>query len=288
MKNTISKLILLSGIALFTRCEDPDNAIYTVLEDYTNGAVLRTKSDPRNTFQFNKSVPTESFFVKIEQQDEQNGDLLESVDVFVDLSSGLSNTSEAEVRSIPASAFTKNANNLNETEISLTLTDALGALGASNTDFTGGDAITVRLALNLTDGRTFTNTDATGSLQGSYFSSPYAYNAVIKCIPAAPVAGNYSIEMRDSYGDGWNGGYIETIINGVSTQHTVASGSSASSSFSVPAGATMEVYYRSGAWDSEVTFTISRTGASGDEETIFSDGPTPAVDTDMVFSICDL
>ena len=290
MKNTISKLILLSGIALFTRCEDPDNAIYTVLEDYTSGAVLRTKSDPRNTFQFNKSVPSEAFFVKIEQQDEENGDLLESVDVFVDLSSGLSNTSEAEVRSIPASAFTKNDNNLNETEIQMTLTEALGALGASNTDFTGGDAITVRLALNLTDGRSFTNTDATGSLQGSYFSSPYAYNAVIKCIPASPVAGNYSIEMRDSYGDGWNGGFIETIINGASQQHTVsaAQGGAAASSFTVPPGATLEVYYRSGAWDSEVTFTISRTGASGNEEAIFSDGPNPAVDTDMVFSICDL
>jgi len=283
MKNTISKLILLSGLALFTRCEDPDNAIYTVLEDYTSGAVLRTKSDARNTFQFNKSVPSEAFFVKIEQQDEQSGDLLESVDVFVDLNSSLSNTSEAEVRSIPASAFTKNNNNLNETEISLTLTDALSALGASNTDFTGGDAITVRLALNLTDGRTFTNSDATGSLQGSYFSSPYAYNAVIKCIPAAPVAGTYNISMNDSYGDGWNGGYIETIINGVSTQHTVASGSSASSSFVVPAGATLEVLYRSGSWDSEVTFSISR-----NSETIFSDGPSPAVDTDMVFSICNI
>ena len=76
---------------------------------------------------------------------------------------------------------------------------------------------------------------------------------------------------------------IETIINGVSSTHTVASGSSAASSFQVPAGATLEVYYRSGAWDSEVTFTITRNG-----ETIFSDGPSPAVDTDMVFSICNI
>jgi len=89
--------------------------------------------------------------------------------------------------------------------------------------------------------------------------------------------------MNDSYGDGWNGGYIETIINGVSTQHTVASGSSAASSFVVPAGATLEVYYRSGSWDSEVTFSISR-----NSESIFSDGPSPAVDTDMVFSICNI
>ena len=291
MKNTISKLILLSGLALFIRCEDPDNAIYTVLEDYSNGAVLRTKSDPNNTFQFNKSVPTEEFYVRIEQQDEQNGDLLDNVEVFVDLSSSLSpNSQEAKVGEIPASAFTKNDNNLNETVIQLSLDDALNALQIGNSGFTGGDAITVRLALNLTDGRTFTNSDATGSLQGSYFSSPYAYNAVIKCIPDAAQPGNYTIDMRDSYGDGWNGGEIETIINGVSTFHTVSSAQGASnvSTFNVPNNATLEVYYRSGAWDSEVTFTISREGASGGQETIFSDGPNPAVDTDMVFSICDI
>ena len=96
MKNILFKLFILSGLVLITRCEDPDNAIYTVLEDYTNGAVLRTKSDPRNSFQFNRSEPDQAFFVKIEQQDEENGDLLERVDVYVTLNG--SSYSEAKQR----------------------------------------------------------------------------------------------------------------------------------------------------------------------------------------------
>lgn len=281
MKNILFRLFLLSGLVLFTRCEDPDNAIYTVLEDYTNGAVLRTKSDPRNSFQFNRSEPDQAFFVKIEQQDEENGDLLERVDVYVTLNG--SSYAEARAASFERSAFTQNDNGLNEIEISLTLTQAIAAIGAASSDYSGGDSITVRLELVLTDGRTFSSGDATGSLQGSYFSSPYAYNAVIKCIPASPKAGTYNIAMQDSYGDGWNGGFINVVINGTALAPiTIASGSSGTGSFVVPAGATsLEVNYSSGSWDSEVTFQITRNG-----ENIYSDGPSPSTDV-MVFSICN-
>ena len=281
MKNILFRLFLLSGLVLFTRCEDPDNAIYTVLEDYTNGAVLRTKSDPRNSFQFNRSEPDQAFFVKIEQQDEENGDLLERVDVYVTLNG--SSYAEARAASFARSAFTLNDNGLNEIEISLTLTQAIAAIGAASSDYSGGDSITVRLELVLTDGRTFSSGDATGSLQGSYFSSPYAYNAVIKCIPASPKAGTYNIAMQDSYGDGWNGGFINVVINGTALAPiTIASGSSGTGSFVVPAGATsLEVNYSSGSWDSEVTFQITRNG-----ESIYSDGPSPSTDV-MVFSICN-
>ena len=285
IKNTISKLLLLSGLALFIRCEDPDNAIYTVLEDYTNGAVLRTKADPLNNFQFNSSEKDQEFYVRIEQQDEENGDLLDYVAVYLKLSSTVPGVSipETEAMRLEASDFSKNDNGLNEGVVRLDLNRALQALGASDTQYNGGDAITVRLELVLTDGRTFSSDDATGSLQGSYFSSPYAYNAIIKCIPASPKAGTYVVDMQDSYGDGWNGGAIIVTIDGTTLDPiTITSGSGGSDSFVVPAGASvLSVQYSSGSWDSEVTFQISR-----NNETIFADGPNPAAGTDMVFSIC--
>ena len=285
IKNTISKLLLLSGLALFIRCEDPDNAIYTVLEDYTNGAVLRTKADPLNNFQFNSSEKDQEFYVRIEQQDEENGDLLDYVAVYLKLSSSVDGVSipETEAMRLEASDFSKNDNGLNEGVVRLDLNTALQRLGANDTQYNGGDAITVRLELVLTDGRTFSSDDATGSLQGSYFSSPYAYNAIIKCIPASPKAGTYVVDMQDSYGDGWNGGAIIVTIDGTALPPiTIDSGSSGSGSFDVPAGASvLSVQYSSGSWDSEVTFQISR-----NNETIFTDGPNPAAGTDMVFSIC--
>ena len=281
MKKTLHLFLGLLGTALFIQCTEPDNPIYTVLDEYTNGAILRTKSDPRNSFQFNRSEPDQAFFVKIEQQDEENGNLLERVDVYVTLNG--SSYAEAKATSFEKSAFSSNDNGLNEIEISLTLTQAISAIGASSSDYSGGDSITVRLELVLTDGRTFSSSDSTGSLQGSYFSSPYAYNAVIKCIPASPVAGTYEVAMQDSYGDGWNGGYISVNIDGAEVQQlSISDGASANESFVVPAGASsLDVHYVSGDWDSEVTFQITRNG-----ESIFSDGPSPSNDT-MIFSICN-
>ena len=54
--------------------------------------------------------------------------------------------------------------------------------------------------------------------------------------------------MQDSYGDGWNGGYISVNINGAEvSQITIPSGSSGTGSFTVPAGATsLVVNYVSG------------------------------------------
>lgn len=282
MKKTLKLFLGFLGTVMFIQCTEPDNPIYTVLDDFTNGAILRTKSDTRNSFQFNRSEPDQAFFVKIEQQDEQNGNLLERVDVYVTLNG--SSYAEAKATSFNKAAFTKNDNGLNEIEISLTLTQAINAIGASSSDYSGGDSITVRLELVLTDGRTFSSDDSTGSLQGSYFSSPYAYNAVIKCIPASPVAGTYEVAMQDSYGDGWNGAYISVNINGIEVkQISISSGSSGNDTFTVPAGATsLDVNYVSGDWDSEVTFQITRNG-----ESIFSDGPSPSNET-MIFSICNL
>ena len=289
MKNILFRLFLLSGLVLFTRCEDPDNAIYTVLEDYTNGAVLRTLSDDRNSFQFNRSEPDQAFFVKLEQQDEQNGDLLQQVNVYATLNSSESSIPETKVDQLDPSDFTKNANDLNEVEVSLTLNEVLTRLGASGDDYEGGDSITIRFELVLTDGRIFSKDQATGSLQGSYFSSPYQYNAVIKCIPSNPVPGVYVVDMQDSYGDGWNNGKILVSIDGATPieidldSAPGATGAAGRDTFTVPAGTqTLSVQYSSGSWDSEVTFQITR-----NDDLIFSDGPSPAAGTDMIFSICN-
>ena len=64
-------------------------------------------------------------------------------------------------------------------DISLSLTQALSALGVSS--FSGNDVVTVRFVLNLTDGRSFSRTNVTGSMTGSYFRSPYQYPIVIGC-----------------------------------------------------------------------------------------------------------
>ena len=73
----------------------------------------------------------------------------------------------------------------------------------------------------MTDGRIFSADDASGSLQGSYFQSPYLYNAGLLCIPETPFPGDYVIDMHDSYGDGWNGASVSVEIDGVTTHYTL-------------------------------------------------------------------
>ena len=55
MKNYIKTILLTFMIGFVSSCEDPDNPIYTVLEDYTSGAILRTielESGEFNSYDF--------------------------------------------------------------------------------------------------------------------------------------------------------------------------------------------------------------------------------------------
>ena len=67
------------------------------------------------------------------------------------------------------------------------------------------------MSLKLTDGREFSASSASGSLQGSYFASPFLYNSAILCTPKP---GDYVVDMQDSYGDGWQGDGIKVTFDG--------------------------------------------------------------------------
>ncbi|MBR1990874.1 MAG: hypothetical protein IJ986_01195, partial [Bacteroidales bacterium] len=61
----------------------------------------------------------------------------------------------------------------------------------------------------------------------------------------------YTIQMHDSYGDGWNGGYI--TVNG--TTYT-CSGSSTTAAVTLTHGVSASFVWTSGSWDSEVSYSI--------------------------------
>jgi hypothetical protein len=68
----------------------------------------------------------------------------------------------------------------------------------------------------------------------------------------------YVVDMQDSYGDGWNGASITVSINGAAIGNfTVASGNAAIDSVSTYTGDNVSFDFVSGAWDTEITFTIT-------------------------------
>ena len=82
----------------------------------------------------------------------------------------------------------------------------------------------------------------------------------------------YTIDMQDSYGDGWNGASVDVSVNGtVVANWGLATGSAGSDSISTINGDLLDFSFTSGAWDSEITFQITDpTGA-----VLGSYGPSP-------------
>nr|WP_297785111.1 hypothetical protein [uncultured Allomuricauda sp.] len=216
MKNTF-KYLTFACLAVFgiSSCTEADNTVDEVL-DYETGAVLRTLNVENAVL--NSSDDSSSFIVEIEEQDEEDGALLESVDVYVtirDLSedNGTTTTENSLVKNIPASEFTTGPLGLPRTTVTVTFGEAVAAMGLGADDYFPGDLFIFELRLNLTDGRTFGAASAAGIITGGFFSSPFQYNALLTC---TPVPGDYTVDMHDTYGDGWqtddgNGGSGITV-----------------------------------------------------------------------------
>lgn len=270
---------------LITSCDDDGGKVIDeVFAETTRGAVLRTIESGGVFDRFDTST---TFGFTFEEQDYEDGDLLEKVDLYISFDdnteeNGDSTVSEILIETFLPADFTDGEFGLPRASYETTLANALSQLGLVEGDFDGGDAIQFRLILTLTDGRTFTNDDSTGTITGSFFNAPYFYGPVIKCIPPAPVPGEYTIEMEDSWGDGWNGASIDVVIDGESSSYTIDDGTAGTATFTVPEGTTeFTLEFVSGAFDGEVTYEI--TAPTG--ETAISDGPSPAVGT-ITLNIC--
>ena len=176
MKKQINKIVvLLLSVVLFTGCEGDDKAIDQVFDGVSYGAILRTIDVPGKSF--NLTDLNSAFSVIVEEQDEEYGALLSEVDVYVS-----KDGNEVMINTIPASAFTTGDKGLPVATISVTLGETLTALGLG-TNYDVGDVFVIRLSLKLTDGREFSASSSSGSLQGSYFASPFLYSSPILCTP---------------------------------------------------------------------------------------------------------
>ena len=278
MKN-IFKILICSLLMVSFSCQDSENTIDTVL-DYETGAILRTISVDSQLL--NASDPNSLFSVTIEEQDEQDGGLLQEVRVLVELRDLTTDfttpaTGEVLVQTIPASEFSTGPVGLPRTQVNMAFGDAAAALGLPldpQTGYNPGDIFVVKLELVLTDGRVFGASSAAGIITGGFFSSPFQYNALLTC---SPMSGDYTINMFDSYGDGWqtteagDGGTGLTIdMDGVVTSVAMCSqwgsfdfectptsdGYTASTTVNIPAGTQSAIWNFPGDYYGEISVQI--------------------------------
>ncbi len=210
MKKSIYNLIILAVAGTgFIACESSNKTIDDVFDGVTRGAVFRATTPAleiaAQTFSF--SDPNSTFAVSFEVEDHEQGALLDNVDVYTTFKSNADpslSVSEVLVRTIPASAFTPNTAGLPSINFVATLGELATAAGLSPGDYTGGDSFNIRFVLKLTDGRTFSSNNLNSTVSGgSFFRSPFNYNVPLVCPPIPPTPGTWTINMQDSYGDGW-------------------------------------------------------------------------------------
>ena len=221
MKN-ILKIFGLVAVLVFsaTSCTSEDNTIDGVFDDVTNGAVLRTITEPADILnEVSFSSDEGVFIVEIEEQDNQDGALLQSVDLFVSFTdntvdvgdSSDINDAEVMIGTIGADAFSPGPFGLPRTTLSIDVSTIYSSLGVNlaQTPLFGGDIFTIRLALNLTDGRVFSAGNAGGVITGGFFNSPFQYLLTVVC----PVdndnflSGNYLLEETTGNTDPFGGNY---------------------------------------------------------------------------------
>ncbi|MBT8301162.1 MAG: hypothetical protein KJO63_07520 [Maribacter sp.] len=203
------KIFSLFAVAslMFTSCDEGDAVVDQVTANTQRGAILRTVNVVSDELPI--GVADGFFAVDLEIQSENDGKAVASVDVFASFRDNTPNngvgatTPESLVENIPNSGLEIGEFGLPRLSYSVTLSQLLGATGVAESDIDGSDQFRVRFELVMTDGRTFSFAQNSGTLTGSYFSSPFLYSATIVCPPKAPTAGDWTVNMTDSYGDGW-------------------------------------------------------------------------------------
>lgn len=287
-------ITLLAVLAI--SCSESDKVFDQISDDVTRGAVLRQLNTISNSVAINSATNEleagEEFAVLLEYQDNEDGNLLSQLLVYVGFEDNTDDdvdNSKAEVlaETIPSSAFTAGDRGLPQLSYSISAQAMQSAVGLNSDQIGfGGDRFKVRFEIELSDGRTFSDANNSGTITGSYFSSPFLNNVNVVCAPSVPTAGTWTVETTDLWGDGWNGGALNILIDGQAVTIANVDGgipgpisTSQSYEFEVPAGTqTISIMYGPGAFDEEVLFTI--TSANGN--VVSSLGPNPVTNTELL------
>lgn len=205
MKKVIFKYLSVFVAIAITGCSSDDKTIDKVFDEVQTGAFLRFVSTSGGAL--NKNDVSSSASVTFEF-DGQDASMLSSVDATItfidnDDADGVQQSfGPIALGSISKSEFTTSSFGLPEASFSYTLAEALAAGGLTASEITGGDRFILGFTVTLTDGRTFGPGSANGNVAaiGGFYSSPYAYTSLVVC---PPQPGVWTIEMVDTYGDGW-------------------------------------------------------------------------------------
>lgn len=85
----------------------------------------------------------------------------------------------------------------------------------------------------------------------------------------------YTLVMNDSWPDGWNGGYVTLVVDGVAVGDYLCTDASTTVTLPVTNGSSFELVYTAGSYENENSYTLNDPNGNP----LFSDGPTPTTGT---------
>ena len=294
-----NKYIGIIGLLLMfsMSCSDSDEIVDQINDGVTRGAILRTIDLISNSVAINSATNVlnagEEFSVVLEFQDNEDGNLLDVMNVFVSYDDNTdddvdNSRAEVLVEAIPASSFTAGSRGFPQIAYAISAQEMQSVVGLSNEQLgLGGDRFRVRFEVVLTDGRVFSQADNSGTITGSFFNSPFLYNVNVVCAPSQPTAGTWQVSTTDTFGDGWNGGALNIVLDSgapisiANIDDGVRPFAESVQDFTfdvLPGTSTISITYASGAFDEEVLFTI--TSANGNVVAEF--GTNPPVATELL------
>lgn len=109
--------------------------------------------------------------------------------------------------------------------------------------------------------------------------SSYFKNIVLICLlgtfvqpeVASGQCCTYTLNMHDSYGDGWNGGYVMVYVNGALLGQYSGSGYGSAETFSICEGDSLKLIYTPGMYENENTYRLYSPGW----KLVLEEGPDP-------------
>lgn len=227
MKNIYKTTISAAAISLLMACDADNKVIDDVLADVSTGAIIRTIDEDNGLVYNNVDAAFDAgstFSLTLEEQDEEGGDLLESLEIYVNFDDNSTaaagdtdmTTEEVLLQTLSAADFSIGPRNLPQTSVSYTSDELVTATGIDESMIIGKDRFEFRLVLALTNGEVYSVNDVGGPVSGgSYFASPFEYFPVIACSITESLAGEHSYVVTDiSPAPGGGGDCVLDEING--------------------------------------------------------------------------
>jgi len=199
----IFSIIALSSL-LLTSCNEGDAVVDNIVDNTERGAILRTIDLISNELPI--GVADGSFSVELEVQDQEQGTLINTVEVYVGFRDNTdeigpgTNVDQSLFDTVDKSTFVTGDFGLPRFTYSVTLPEMLAFVGRTEDDITGGDQFEVRFELVLSDGRRYSFAQNSGTLTGSFFRSPFLYTPTVICpVPEGLYTGTYAL-VQDTPG----------------------------------------------------------------------------------------